>query len=82
MNNLYQQYSQSFGKSSAQNNNLTLKQLISLYKNNPTQFAQANPQFQQVMQFVNQNGGNPKEVFYQLAKQKGVDPSTVLNQLL
>lgn len=82
MNNLYQQYNQSFGKSSAQNNNLTLKQLISLYKNNPNQFMQANPQFQQVTQFVNQNGGNPKEVFYQLAKQKGVDPSSILNQLL
>lgn len=40
-----------------------------------------NPQMQQVINLVNQNGGNPKEVFYAMAKQKGIDPNQILNML-
>lgn len=40
-----------------------------------------NPQYQQVMEYVNQNGGNPKDAFYKLAKEKGVDPEEILKQL-
>lgn len=53
--------------------------------NNPSAMLQTlmmqNPQFQSVMQFVNQNGGDPKAAFYALAKQKGVDPNEVINML-
>lgn len=42
---------------------------------------QNNPQMQQVMQVINQHGGNAKEAFYSMAQQKGVDPNTILNQL-
>ena len=45
------------------------------------QMAQTNPTVQQAMNYVNQNGGNAQQAFYQLAQQMGVDPMTVLNQL-
>lgn len=42
----------------------------------------SNPNFQSVMSFVNQQyGGNAKAAFYDLAKQKGVDPNQVLSML-
>lgn len=41
--------------------------------------AQKNPQMAQVMQLV--GGRNPQEVFYELCRQKGVNPDDILNQL-
>ena len=43
--------------------------------------AQSNPQMQQVLQFVQQNGGDARSAFYALAKQKGVDPNTIISQV-
>lgn len=40
-----------------------------------------NPQMQQVMQYIQQNGGNAKQAFYNLAQQRGIDPQIILNQL-
>ena len=40
-----------------------------------------NPQLQQVMQMVKASNMTPKEYFYALAKQRGVDPNTILNML-
>lgn len=40
-----------------------------------------NPNFKQVMDFINQNGGNPEQAFYALAKQRGVDPKVILQEL-
>lgn len=40
-----------------------------------------NPQFQQVVDLVKQNGGNAEETFYKLAKEKGIDPNEILNML-
>ena len=40
-----------------------------------------NPQMQQVMQVIQQNGGNAKQAFYNLAQQRGVDPNEILQQL-
>ena len=45
------------------------------------QMAQSDPRMQQVMQVVNQNGGDAKTAFYNLAKQRGVDPNTIIKQL-
>lgn len=42
---------------------------------------QNNPALQQAIDYVNKNGGNPKEAFYKLAKEKGVDPNEVLKQI-
>ena len=46
-----------------------------------TQLTQQDPRMQQVMQVVQQNGGDAKSAFYNLARQKGVDPDTVLQQI-
>ena len=43
--------------------------------------AQQNPKMQQVMQLVQQNGGDAKAAFYKLAEQQGVNPDDVLNML-
>jgi hypothetical protein len=45
------------------------------------QMAGNNPQMQQVMQYIQQNGGNAKQAFYNLAQQRGVDPNVILSQL-
>jgi len=42
---------------------------------------QSNPQFKQVMDLVNKNGGDPRKAFYSLAEQKGIDPSDILKEL-
>lgn len=79
MNSLYQQLMQN---SQPQTNNL--QQMANVIKNsrNPKamleQMMQSNPQIQQAMNYINQNGGNAKDAFYALARQKGVDPESVL----
>lgn len=52
---------------SSRNPQAMLQQLIS-----------QNPQVQNVMKYVNDNGGDPKAAFYKLAQEKGVDPNEVL----
>lgn len=64
-----------------------LKSAINLMKSakNPELLMQnmisQNPQVKQAMDYVNANGGNAKEAFYKLAKEKGIDPSAILNAL-
>lgn len=41
--------------------------------------AQQNPLMAQVMQMT--NGRDPKQVFYEMCNQKGVNPDDILNQL-
>lgn len=43
------------------------------------QIASQNPQFAQVLQMCNSK--NPKDLFYSMCKQMGVNPDTILNQL-
>lgn len=45
------------------------------------QMLQSNPQYNQIMDFVNRNGGNLENAFYAMAKQKGVNPNDILNLL-
>lgn len=40
-----------------------------------------NPYYKEAMNFINSNGGNPEKAFYELARQKGIDPKTFLEQL-
>lgn len=42
---------------------------------------QNNPALKQAIEYVNQNGGDPKEAFYKLAQEKGVDPNEILKQV-
>lgn len=43
--------------------------------------AATNPQMRSVMEMVNRHGGDARAAFYDLAKQKGVDPNEVLSYL-
>lgn len=50
--------------------------------NNPEAMLQyllaSNPRFKDAMNLVRQNGGSPKDAFYALAKQKGINPDEVI----
>ena len=67
MNQLYQQL----------NNNQSLKRPSQLLQQQVMQ----NPRLQEAINLVKQNGGNAEQVFYQLAKQKGVNPQQILNMI-
>ena len=75
MNSLYQQLN-------PQNNNL--QNIISLFKNskNPYEFLsnyiQNNPQAQNIYNMLRNTNKSPKELFYLLAKEKGIDPDSIL----
>ena len=43
--------------------------------------ASKNPTIQNTMNMANQSGKSYEQIFYELAKQKGVDPNSILNQL-
>lgn len=64
-----------------------IKQMIQMVKSarNPqammNQLIQSNPNLKNVMQIVNQSGGDPQKAFYELAKQKGINPSDILDML-
>ena len=48
---------------------------------NPQMMLQQMPQYRQVMEYVNQNGGDAKSAFYAKAKEMGVDPDEILKVL-
>lgn len=50
------------------------------YKAMVDQMLQSNPKLQSVIDIV-KHGRNPKELFYTLAKQRGVDPNSILSQI-
>ena len=45
------------------------------------QMLQNNPQYNQILRLINENGGSPKAAFYSLANQMGIDPNQVINAL-
>ena len=45
------------------------------------QMVSCNPQMKQVMDYINQNGGDAKAAFYKLADEKGVNPDDILSQI-
>ena len=45
------------------------------------QMINSNPNLQNIMNYINQNGGDARAAFYNLAAQKGIDPNTILDQL-
>lgn len=42
---------------------------------------QTNPQMQGVMNYIQQNGGDARTAFYNLAAQRGVNPNDIINSL-
>ena len=52
-----------------------------LQTGNPLQImGQNNPQMKQVLDYIQQNGGNAEQALYNLARQKGVDPNEAIRQ--
>jgi len=68
-------------------NSNSLLDMINQVKNAPNpkvameQLLMNNSNFQGVMNYINQNGGDAKTAFYNLAAQKGIDPNSILKQL-
>ena len=68
-------------------NQLSQNNMINMLKNikNPQQLimnmANSNPQVANVLKEVQANGGNAKDLFYRKAKEMGVDPNSILNNL-
>lgn len=61
-----------------------IKNMLKSVRNPQTMLQQMmsnNPQYKQVMQFVQDNGGDAEKAFYSLANQMGVDPEQILNML-
>lgn len=82
MNNLYQQMNT---RSLLSNGNV--RQMASVMKSmrNPqamlNQLSQNNPQVREVMTMLQNSGKSPKDMFYQVAQEKGIDPEEVLSML-
>lgn len=85
MNTLYQEMMGNQAQNPQNDNVQSLRQMANAVRNsrNPQmmlmQLAQSNPQMKQAIEYIGQNGGDAKEAFYALAKQKGVNPDTILN---
>lgn len=70
MNQLYQELNQQSSAPVPQNN------LVNGINN----LLQSNPNLKSIMDMI-RKGGNPKQMFFELAKQKGIDPNTILSQI-
>ena len=46
-----------------------------------TNLVKTNPQVKQTMDIVNQYNGDPKKAFFEIARQRGIDPQSILSQL-
>ena len=40
-----------------------------------------NPQYKQVIEYINSNGGDAKSAFYKMANEKGINPDDIIRQL-
>ena len=78
---------QSLNQSRLAQNLTPIKNMMNMVKSagNPQMMLQQmisqNPQMKQVMDLVNQNGGDPKAAFYKMAEEKGINPDEILNML-
>ena len=67
--------------------NPNLKQMLQMLRvaRNPqemlSQMMQNNPQYREIIDYIQQNGGDPKQAFYKKAQEMGVDPNEILSQL-
>lgn len=82
MNSLYQQLNNNQLK-----NNNNFKNLINMFKtsNNPQQLInnliKNNPQMQSVYELLQSTNKNPKQLFYEIANKKGINPQSILQLL-
>lgn len=67
------------------NNQAEINKIINAYKstNNPQQLlmnmAMKNPNIQKIINMINESGQTPKDLFFQMARQKGIDPNIIIN---
>lgn len=86
MTKLYQQLNQS-QLSRNNNSNGGLQQMINMVSrsNNPMQLmqtmAQSNPQLQSILNLIQTSQKSPKDLFFEMAQQRGVDPQQILRML-
>lgn len=86
-NPILQMLNKQAGNSSQMGNLNSIKQMINKIKSagNPNamlaNLAKSNPNVQYVMNLVNQSNGDAKTAFYNLAKEKGIDPNEIINML-
>ena len=86
MTKLYQQLNQS-QLSRNNNSNGGLQQMINMvsHSNNPMQLmqtmAQSNPQLQSILNLIQTSQKSPKDLFFEMAQQRGVDPQQILQML-
>lgn len=65
----------------------SVKQMANMLKgkSNPQQMlqivAQQNPQISQIMNMLNGSNMSPKQMFMNMAKQQGIDPTSIINIL-
>lgn len=77
----------SFNNTPQTQQNTSLFKLFNQIKNsrNPNAAMQnlvsTDPRFQEIINYIQQNGGDAKTAFYNLAARKGIDPNTILTQL-
>ena len=45
------------------------------------QMVQNSPGFGDIMKYLKKNNGDPQKAFYEMAKDKGEDPDSILSQL-
>lgn len=78
MNSLFQQLNPAGSQLSA-----NVKNVIAMLKGlvNPQSAIQQMPQYKEVMDYINANGGDAKTAFYKRASEMGVDPNEILKQL-
>ena len=64
-------------------NQSRLSQILTQIKSmgNPQMMLQQMPQYRQVMDYVNQNGGDAKSAFYNKAKEMGIDPDEIVKAM-
>ncbi len=80
MNSLYNSLNRTQSSPSPQ-----LKNLIKSFKNSSNQeqflrkLIQNNPNVQNIYSLIQNSNKTPKELFYLLAEQKGIDPDSILN---
>ena len=56
-----------------------IKPMMKMFNGDLSQLAQQNPMVNQAMQMC--NGKDPKEVFYQMARNNGIDPDAFIREL-
>lgn len=75
------------GPDNSNNSRMGLLDLLSIVKGSPNpetamrEMMVSDPRFRNIAEYIEQNGGDARTAFYNLAAKKGVDPDSILRQL-